>query len=211
MSDSENENENAWPTITYEVPKPPSIDQFSNKTYFCDFCSVNRTKIDDLEKTCKIVNEAASFDGIVHLRTHLKTTKHIKKMEELEKLKEEHKAIVCKECNEWFNEEAYEIHKKRNEMFWRISPDGRVENGFKSCNNIVYNNRRFGSYFCLRIYKQLHEEYKWKKHSYNKYVRLLREGKGRKKVHDSVKSVIMNNFKELDLKKYNNNKKALKN
>lgn len=203
MSDSDSDNENAWPTITYEIPKPPCIEDFSNKTYFCDFCSVNRTKVNDEERTCKIVNEVASFDGIVHLRNHLKTKKHIKKMEDLDQLKEESNAIFCDECNEWFNKEAYEVHKKRNEMFWLISPDGRLDNGFKSCNNIVYNNRRFGSYSCLRMYKQKHEEYKWKKNTYNKYIRLLREGKGRKKVHESVKTVIMNNFKALELNKYN--------
>tara|TARA_R110000803_G_scaffold160854_1_gene224714 strand:- start:738 stop:1352 length:615 start_codon:yes stop_codon:yes gene_type:complete len=203
---NDNENENAWPTITYEIPKPPSKDQFSNKTYFCDFCSINRTLLNDEERTCNIVKEVASFDGVVHLNSHLKTAKHIKKMKELEELKENNKAIFCKECKGWFSTEAYEIHKNRNEMFWRLSVEGRLENGFKSCNNIVFNNRRFGSYFCLRLYKQQHDEYKWKKKTYNKYMRLLREGKGKKKVHDSVKKVILNKFKELGLNKYNNNK-----
>ena len=186
----------------YQPPVAPKILDYDKKNYFCDFCNVNRTIFHDEDKRCTIENHIASFTGLVHLKSHFETKKHLKQMEELEKQKTSGDAILCKECNKYFTKEAYKIHHDRNRMFYLLID--KKGNGFISCNNFVLNNRRFASYSSLVSYKVNYEEYLWRKKTYNKYIRLLREGKGRKKIHDSIKAGIMNKFHELDLKKYNN-------
>ena len=186
----------------YQPPTAPKSLECDKKNYFCDFCTVNRTLFNDEEKRCTIDTQTASFDGTTNLNKHFETKKHLKQMEELEKQKTNGDAILCKECNKYFTKEAYKVHRDRNRMFYFLID--RKGNGFISCNNFVLNNRRFASYSSLVSYKLNYEEYLWRKKTYNKYIRLLREGKGRKKLHDSVKASIMNRFDELDLKKYNN-------
>ena len=192
----------------YECPLPPKMLDGDNKTYFCDFCTINRTILDDEEKRCTIETQLASFTGTTHLEAHYKTKKHLKQMEELEKQKKSGLSKHCKHCSTDFTEEAYEIHYERNRMFYLYTD--KKANGFVSCNNFVLNKRRFISHNSLVSYKIAYQEYQWRKKTYNKYIRLLRDGKGKKKLNESTKLSILNKFYELDLKKYNKNKKSLK-
>tara|TARA_R110000803_G_scaffold47685_1_gene99357 strand:+ start:328 stop:936 length:609 start_codon:yes stop_codon:yes gene_type:complete len=192
----------------YECPVAPKVLECENKNYFCDFCTINRSILNDEEQRCTIETQLASFDGTTNFKKHLETKKHLKQMEELQKQKESGLSKYCKYCKMDFTEEAYRIHHDRNRMFYLLID--KKSNGFVSCNNFVLNNKRFTSWNSISAYKILYQEYQWKKKTYNKYIRLLREGKGKKKLNESTKASILNKFYELDLKKYNNNKNTLK-
>jgi len=200
------DNENAYASEEfviedYKPPSPPKKSDYDNKTYFCDCCQVRRTITNDEEQRAWVEVQSSSFDSKVHLDAHLKTDKHKKNVALINALngKLEWK-VECKHCVNSFSAEGYKVHKNRNKMFWLLTD----KSNFKSCNNIVCNGKRFASFNCLRKYKDEYETYTWRKKTYNKYLRLMREGKGQKRVHESVQSAIKNHMKSLNLEKYNN-------
>mgnify|MGYP005995109821 CR=1 FL=1 len=61
--------------------------------------------------------------------------------------------VDCKFCNQSFSKKQYEAHKERNKLLWLLKTD---VNEYKdcSCNNFIYNGKRFSDLKVLKSYTE---------------------------------------------------------
>jgi len=101
--------------------------------YWCDKCY--KEQVDENDETNRIYFSCYSNQQWAN---HLKSKKHIKFCELVEKDEEK---VLCKCCNKHFTKEGYEIHKQRNSKLWDLQKNG----GFKhlKCNNFFTKAKRY--------------------------------------------------------------------
>jgi len=101
--------------------------------YWCDKCY--KDQVDENDQTNRIFFSCYSNQ---QWASHLKSKKHVKFCELVEKDEEK---VLCKHCNKHFTKEGYEIHKQRNSKLWELQKSG----GFKhlKCNNFFTKAKRY--------------------------------------------------------------------
>ena len=102
--------------------------------YFCDLCCIDKV---DVDKEELVKTYFSCYPSLKYLK-HVKTTKHLENKKNIE---EDSESILCKYCNKKYSKEGYEVHKKRNEMWWKLGKIGNI-----SCNNFVKGKQRVSSF-----------------------------------------------------------------
>tara|TARA_R110000823_G_scaffold165590_1_gene297763 strand:+ start:94 stop:798 length:705 start_codon:yes stop_codon:yes gene_type:complete len=104
----------------------------NQSTFFCDHCYK-----EDHNEIKTFFNRYSKTD----YTRHIKTKKHLK---QCLKVENDENKILCKECNNYFSREGYEVHRKRNQSMWDMNEWTKKELKLK-CNNIVIDGKRFCS------------------------------------------------------------------
>ena len=102
-----------------------------DERYFCDHCSINKSIIINGKR--KVQRNFFSCYTDEHFIAHLESKKHNKNINTGDH--------VCNLCDETFDDEGWEVHKKRNEEMWRFRK--LLNEPQLTCNNFVANNKRF--------------------------------------------------------------------
>lgn len=109
-------------------------NKYMKQLYWCDVCSNKKLDVEsELE-----YNSYFSCYTTQQFSNHLKSKKHIANKK---KIDDDSDSILCKKCNKKFSKEGYEVHKNRNERWWKL---GKINN--ISCNNFSINTHRFSSF-----------------------------------------------------------------
>ena len=111
-------------------------------TYFCDFCTNKKT------------GEPFSCFKSYDWDRHLLTDQHVSKCLDREKQDDDK---YCKVCFTHMPKESFKRHKDRNLKMLKFKYNLDLEI-FKqcSCNNFIYNNKRFDGFESLRDYASMH-------------------------------------------------------
>ena len=116
--------------------------------FFCDCCLIEKY---DSETQC-FIDVPVGCLTLAHWKQHIKTKKHSLNKAISQNLTEECR-VDCKHCGESFSKKQYDIHEERNKLLWLMKTD---VNNFKdcSCNNFIYNEKRFSDIKVLKSYTE---------------------------------------------------------
>jgi len=105
--------------------------------FWCDICSKPA-----LSEDGNFINQYTTCYLLDDWRRHLNSKKHIKNKK---KVYDDESSIYCKYCKQYFTEEGYEIHKKRNELLWEMKDKKMDAYIGVSCNNFTRYGKRYAS------------------------------------------------------------------
>lgn len=113
----------------------PQVKEISK--FWCDYCFI----VKNGEKEYFSCNRQMKF------------VEHCKKKKHMRNYLSENNKIVCNYCVEEMTEEAYELHKKRNQRLWTMKT---AINPYLKCNKFQWskNHRRFESFDAMILNKQ---------------------------------------------------------
>lgn len=140
--------------------------------YFCDSCYTEKNGVrkdldPDSVDTCVYRQPFRCVKKEQWIK-HLQTNKHCRNVATNNNIKDE-LINECKHCNVRLDDRSYKIHTQRNYMLW-------ASKGFDwtkdcSCNNFIYEGKRFNTFGALREYVkniQMYSYGKQKKIDYRK-------------------------------------------
>ena len=157
--------------------------------YFCDSCYTEKSGVSkDLDPESVKTNFYRKPFSCVkkeHWLKHIKTDKHIKNIAFHNNLRDD---IIneCIYCDVRLDDRSYAIHKKRNELMWIGKNAGMDWAKDCSCNNFIYNGKRFNNVKMLREYYDIKHKYSYGKDNNINY----------KKLHYDKANEILNNKAE---------------
>ena len=116
--------------------------------FFCDCCLIEKYD----SETLSFVDVPIACLTLAHWKQHIKTKKHSLNKAISQNLMEECR-VDCKYCGESFSKKQYAMHEERNKLLWLMKTD---VNNFKdcSCNNFIYNGKRFSDVKVLKSYTE---------------------------------------------------------
>lgn len=113
----------------------------------CDYCEIE--KFDSETQT--FINIPFICSTLAHWKQHIKRPKHCLSVERNNNL-EDDLIKQCKHCDGVFTLEQYQRHKNHNTIYW-ISKNNPLYNEC-TCNNFIYNGKRFETLIELRTYAE---------------------------------------------------------
>lgn len=125
----------------------------------CDYCEIE--KFDSETQT--FINIPFICSTLAHWKQHIKRPKHCLSVERNNNL-EDDLVKQCKHCDGVFTLEQYQRHKNHNTIYW-ISKNNPLYNEC-TCNNFIYNGKRFETLIELRTYAENRYENGRKKKEY---------------------------------------------
>ena len=124
----------------------------------CDYCEIQRFD----SETQQYINLPFACGTLAEWKQHIKRPKHCLNIARNKNL-EDNLVVECKLCKGIFTKEQYEKHKNRNIMLqWSSDPIYKE----CSCNNFVYNGKRFENLELLKVYAENRYENGRKKYEY---------------------------------------------
>lgn len=116
--------------------------------FFCDSCQIEKYD-SEIQMLVDVPFECAT---LAHWKQHIKTNKHSLNKAISQNLTEECR-VECKHCNQSFSKKQYAMHEMRNKLLWLMKSD---VNEYKdcSCNNFIYNGKRFSDVKVLKTYTE---------------------------------------------------------
>lgn len=116
--------------------------------FFCEYCEIEKYD-SEIQMLVDVPFECAT---LAHWKQHLKTKKHSLNKAISDNLTDECK-VECKHCSQSFSKKQYEKHKERNKLLWLMKTE---TNEYKdcSCNNFIYNGKRFNNIKVLKSYTE---------------------------------------------------------
>jgi len=115
----------------------------------CDYCEIE--KFDSETQT--FINIPFICSTLAHWKQHIKRPKHCLSVERNNNL-EDDLIKQCKHCDGVFTLEQYQRHKNHNTIYW-ISKNTNSEYYDEcTCNNFIYNGKRFETLIELRTYAE---------------------------------------------------------
>jgi len=124
----------------------------------CDYCEIERFN----SETQEYVKLPFACGTLAEWKQHITRPKHCMNVARNDNLIDD-LVIECKHCNGRFTKEQYEKHKNRNIMLqWSNDPIYKD----CSCNNFVYNNKRFETLAELKAYAECRYDSGRKKYEY---------------------------------------------
>lgn len=124
----------------------------------CDYCQIS--KFDS--ETQEYVDLPFSCGTKHEWLQHISRPKHCMNVARNENL-EDDLVVECKHCNGIFTKNQYEIHKNRNIVLWWSKDPIYKE---CSCNNFIYNGKRFETMELLKVYAECRYDNGRKKYNY---------------------------------------------
>ena len=120
----------------------------THNLFFCDCCLIEKYD----SETLSFVDVPIACLTLAHWKQHIKTKKHSLNKAISQNLMEECR-VDCKHCGESFSKKQYTMHEERNKLLWLMKTD---VNNFKdcSCNNFIYNGKRFSDVKVLKSYTE---------------------------------------------------------
>ena len=152
----------------------------------CDYCEIQ--KFDS--QTQNYINLPFVSDTLAQWKQHITRPKHNMNIARNENLVDD-LVIECNHCNGRFTIEQYKHHKAHNVLLW-VSNNPIYKDC--SCNNFVYNNKRFEDLNVLRAYAESRYENGRKKYEYIPKQKVLKSFADRGKA-------IINNVQEKEKKR----------
>jgi len=150
--------------------------------YFCDSCYTEKNGVrkdldPDSVDTCVYRQPFRCVKKEQWIK-HLQTNKHCRNVATNNNIKDE-LINECKHCNVRLDDRSYKIHTQRNYMLW-------ASKGFDwtkdcSCNNFIYEGKRFNTFGALREYVNNVEMYSYGKQKKIDY---------RKKLYDEANKIL---------------------
>ena len=116
--------------------------------FFCDCCEIEKYD----SEIQMLVDVPFQSTTLAHFKQHLKTKKHSLNKAISDNLTDECR-VDCMKCNQSFSKKQYEAHLERNKLLWLLKSD---VNEYKdcSCNNFIYNGKRFSDVKVLKSYTE---------------------------------------------------------
>ena len=143
--------------------------------YFCDSCYIEKSGVskefDPDSVNTNFYRKPFSCVKKEHWEKHIKTDKHIKNIAFHNNLRDD---IIneCIYCDVRLDDRSYSIHKKRNELMWIGKNAGMDWAKDCSCNNFIYNGKRFNDVKILRNYYDTKHKYSYGKDNNINYKKL---------------------------------------
>ena len=110
----------------------------------CDYCQIQKFNSENQE----YINLPFICDTLAQWKQHITRPKHCMNIARNNNLVDD-LVVECKHCNGKFTHEQYKQHKSHNVLLW-VSNNPIYKDC--SCNNFVYNNKRFEDLNVLRAY-----------------------------------------------------------
>ena len=110
----------------------------------CDYCQIQKFN----SETQEYINLPFVCDTLAQWKQHITRPKHCMNIARNNNLVDD-LVVECKHCNGKFTHEQYKEHKSYNVLLW-VSTNPIYKDC--SCNNFVYNNKRFDDLNVLRAY-----------------------------------------------------------
>ena len=124
----------------------------------CDYCQIQKFNSENQE----YINLPFVCDTLAQWKQHITRPKHNINVARNNNL-EDDLVIKCKHCDGVYTNEQYKDHKSHNVLLW-ISNNSIYKES--SCNNFVYNNKRFEDLNVLRAYAESRYDTGRKKYEY---------------------------------------------
>jgi len=124
----------------------------------CDYCQIQKFNSENQE----YINLPFVCDTLAQWKQHITRPKHCMNIARNNNL-EDDLVIKCKHCDGVYTNEQYKDHKSHNILLW-ISNNSIYKES--SCNNFVYNNKRFEDLNVLRAYAESRYDTGRKKYEY---------------------------------------------
>lgn len=116
------------------------------KIFRCDYCEIQKFN----SETQEFIYIPFSCDTSAQWKQHIARPKHCINVERNQNL-EDDLIVECKHCGGVYTKEQYKQHKEHNQLLW-VS-NNPIYNDC-SCNNFIYNNKRFEDLNVLRAYAE---------------------------------------------------------
>jgi hypothetical protein len=130
------------------------------KLFKCNYCYIEKFN----SETQEFINMPFSCGTLAEWKQHLKRPKHNTNVARNENLKDD-LVVECKHCCGVYTKEQYKDHKQHNILLW-ISNNPIYNDS--SCNNFIYNDKRFEDLNVLKAYAECRYDNGRKKYDYIK-------------------------------------------
>ena len=115
----------------------------------CDYCEIE--KFDS--ETQRFINIPFTCGTLGHWKQHIKRAKHCMAIARNNNL-DDNLVKQCKHCDGVFTLEQYQRHKNHNTIYWISKNTNSEYYNECSCNNFIYNGKRFETLIELRTYAE---------------------------------------------------------
>ena len=154
--------------------------------FSCDYCDIEKFNSENQQYE----NVHFVCETLAHWKQHIKRPKHCLSVVRNKNL-EDDLVVECKHCNGIYTKEQYQIHKNRNIMLsWSKDPIYKD----CSCNNFIFNGKRFENLALLKEFAENRYENGRKKYEYIPKQKVLKSFADRGKA-------IINNVQEKEKKR----------
>jgi len=127
----------------------------------CDYCEIEKFN----SETQTFINIPFICDTKQQWVKHIKRPKHCLSVERNNNL-EDDLVKQCKHCDGVFTLEQYQRHKNHNTIYWISKNTNSEYYNECTCNNFIYNGKRFSNLWELRTYAENRYENGRKKKEY---------------------------------------------
>jgi len=124
----------------------------------CDYCEIQKFN----SETQEYIDLPFKCGTKAQWLQHIARPKHCLNVARNKNL-EDDLVVECKHCSGLFTKKQYEKHKNRNIVLWWSKDDIYKD---CSCNNFIYNDKRFESLELLKVYAECRYENGRKKYNY---------------------------------------------
>lgn len=115
----------------------------------CDYCENEKFN----SETQTFINIPFICSTLAHWKQHIKRPKHCLAIERNNNL-EDYLVKQCNHCDGIFTLEQYQRHKNHNTIYWISKNTNSEYYNECSCNNFIYNGKRFETLMELRTYAE---------------------------------------------------------